>query len=320
MTEGSKPYYPWQERYPPALGLIPARDRSPLPDNAWRFPDTELILEKWRREQKSVGINMVVVSPNEGELPLKVLSYLLGGLQTAKALRNVGIHISTVRIINPCYLNHVCNDGDLDYQLAYGKNFIEQLKSWIGKHLPGMSDLEVVLDQGAVVQKDKHSGEIDMTLNLIKKKKLYEILLPRMTTHGSGTEQDLALYVLGHPQAWQYTQGGMFISRGSEQGTINCMPQSEMLFLLAMSEMGVDIDPQASGIVTLISQRAVSAPYYQIIVNEPLLDWGVTANDMQNMSGCLRRNSGNHKTAEVLRSLGYLRFFLQNCNVQTYLF
>src|SRR4030042_2138784 len=146
--EHTKIYYPWQERNLIELSLIKQGGLKILPDCDWLFPGTGEILESWIEQQKPIMVNTVIVSPNEGELPLRAMCYLLGAAQTMSALKTRDFNTKALRVINPCHLNVYCDGGNLDYQLSYGERLVRNFNEWINRHFPDLTDIQIILDQG----------------------------------------------------------------------------------------------------------------------------------------------------------------------------
>jgi len=301
-----KIYYPWQDRYPKELGLVRPGELRILPDCAWIFPQTEEILEKWKNRHNSVIINTVVVSPNEGELPLRVMSYLLGAAQMIQSLRRFGLKVDGLRVINPGYLNVYCDGGNIGYQLSYGQRLIGDLQNWMKKYFPDLSNVQLILDQGAPIDEDRVMVCARDYVAKINPAILDEA--QRRVKDHNAQEDRIALYLLAHPLAWQYEAAlDMFMPRDEGATVINYMPQSEMFYLATMRQAGVQIDPLTSDVVTSISRRIIHTPYYPLREDELTLDWSIDANTLQNTMTNLRPMSGNTHIAEILSCLGHIR-------------
>lgn len=311
MSKEGKIYYPWQETYPRELGLAQSRGLRELPDCAWAFPETDNVLNKWKYQQKQITVNTVVVSPNEGELPMRAMSYLIGAAQLADNLKKGGWHIAMTRIINPCYLNVYCDEGNLRYQLAYGQNLLENMRTWIEHNIPDIADIPLVIDQGSPITDSIQSNADVYAANIHDK--TYSVLTERITNH-SGFNDRAAVYLMAHPFAWQYAQTTepLFFQKAEGDAVINYMPQSEMLFLTTMKQAEIEIQPERSNVVTLISRRLINAPYYFLKEDEPPTSWLVQATDIQNYMTDLRPRAGHMHYAEILANLGYIRTIMQN--------
>lgn len=349
--------YPWQEQYFSELGLVPPGKELNklegilcLPDCGGLLPESGVVLQEWKKANTPIGLNIVVVSPNEGDLPLRVLSYLATACQTIQALSNFGLTVTTLRIINPCYLNVLCNGGNVNYQIQYGEQLKNQFVLWMKKHFPYLltTGVEVVLDQGVNVldQGIDSNGILQYARNFAaeiayRNLELWETLLQRSENNsyqqGSPQEEAMildnedrtAVYVSAHPLAWQYTQTQknelLFKARKVKVGgVINFMPQSELLFLKAMQYGGIPISPTESGVVTTVSRMIIHPPYYPLMTElegEKLKDslalrWDINATDLQNLLTSMKRFSGCYEGAEILDCLGHLRALLQESNRQ----
>lgn len=310
--------YAWQLEHPRALGLVSARDLE-LPDCRWVTPNTTILLDQLRTVSSGtpVEMNIVIVSPNEGQLPLRTMAYVINTARNIRTLRSKGIPVNTVRVINPCHLNAFCDDGNAESQIAYGKQFMAGMTSWVYERFPDLQDLGWMLDQGfpidgnlneLMVRARQYASQIGHT-------DLFQSVITRMERHGGQSEDVAALYLLGHPYAWRYSPDGlMFNGRVGNSVSLNYLPQSEMLYLRTMNDAGVDISGVTRSIGTMVSNQIVHAPYLWISESEPPLNWQIDQTDLIAERGKWTSNSNlNHTLAgkEIMGSMGTILKFLQ---------
>lgn len=329
--------YPWQKTYIEELGLRRVLIGDPklniaLP--ALVFPETLTTLEQWRREGNPITINTVVVSPNSGTPTLRVLTYLHEALMVAVALRKLGFQVDSLRIINPCYLNVLCNGGNLGYQKRSGIVLAENLRRWITNYHELQTNFEIDLDQGAEIDENMLPQLIefarkfalaldpDIFQQFVEKWQRHRYDSDGQETTNLDPEDATSLYILAHPEAWQYyesTEGQLFGFRPRAGCVLNYMPQSELPFVDAMIRAGVQVR-QDDKVGTAFSIKHISPPYYPLRPDEPCLPSGwwwrkfkvkYLVNYLQNLMTELRRSSGSHSVAEMLDCLGDFRASLQ---------
>ena len=306
--------YPWQQLYPNKIGLLPRGDLDILPDCAWIMPGTAKALNQWRDGNMFAQMNIVLVSPNEGNLPMRSLSYVINALRIIRSLKTTGINLNRLRIINPCYLNVYGDGGDLNRQLRSGQEFGDNLKKWIEESVVDLKDLEISIDTGKEIPEDKELFKKSHDFTSRVEVETTRSILGRVNNH-SQTGQSAALYLYGHPIAWQYKQDErLFDAKQKSSSVVNFMPQSELLFLLAMKQAGVILSPEKGGVVTIVSKNIISAPYYFLESREPLLDWSnISQSAIQTLRQQFKKTplAGSLHGKEIMGSLGNILKFIQ---------
>jgi hypothetical protein len=302
----------WSRPYATKLKLEDGKtSQIGLPDCAWTFPDTGEVLSQWADSKRKVELNLVIVSPDNGELPIRALSYTAGAMEAASALLAKGIQVRWLRMINPCYLNAYCDDGNLTNQLAHGGKFAETLAKF-KERLTDLRGVEIKLDQGkpiiAVTDQAKKLGATLQTESL-------DILRERMNRHAQNPDEDkLTLYAWAHAPAWRYARDPqIFDNREDETSSVNYMPRSEMSFVNALSNAGIDVTPTATDTVSIFSNRIRHAPYLPIgsAPDEPRLAWNLSAADLSSINSQLSKNCGDPRRAEILSCTRHLQSFMQ---------
>lgn len=308
----------WENEYQSRLqeaGLSIIQGRlSPFPDCRYFFDQSDKLLSQWKAEKKPISINVVVVSPNNGQLPLRTISYLAGAINTISQLQQNGFDVKRLTIINPCHINAFCDfaSTNLEYQLVYG----QQIQSYASQ-LAEINNvkIDVVLNQGNEIDAQHKDEAIVLSERLRTSPEVFDLLNERMTAHGGVSHDSWLYYLASHPSAWGYTNNGFFQPAPEEFGIINYMPLSEQAFLWAMAMAGIKLSPEQTRVVTVLSDKFISAPYYfkGPETSNGAFDINNPPTETQILKQCdwFNTNKGNVQLREVVPAYQYLALMIR---------
>lgn len=285
---------------------------------AWRSVNTEIGLRQWAESQTPVEMSIVMIPPGDDirQLPLKALGYVESAFSVVRSLRERhGLDISSLRILCPIHLNVAADGGNVETKRTNAATIYRIITEYAREFHPELH-ISIHLDTGNPIDETVLS-QIEPTIRRLQKHDTVvgELsLAARRHSEIIGDspeeiERRTILYLIGHGPAWGYsTPEPLFSHNGvyRPEGRIVFAPRSELRFLTLALEAGLIAVKDATKIVTLISGKQATAPYYSYFPDEPTIGDLLDGEHLEVLRARMRTKQGDPRGSDVISNLNML--------------
>jgi len=239
--------------------------------------NTPTLVQEWKNSGTPVELSIVVVSSHRDLMrtPSGALAYLASSYRFAKQARADGIHINTIRILDPVEINiHVTcrNTREAALQRANAEAFYNLAVTYKQVYHPELDEVKVTLDTGKHITKETLE-ELSARMQRLKTtnpglvEELTQELGPRALKHRknghdtSNIDVEIISYILAHPEAWGHSDEEILFEKNGFQ-RINFVPASELDYCVKMRRAQSIWQRSQNNIATVVSNKFQTAPYH----------------------------------------------------------
>lgn len=265
----------------------------------------------------------------EPRMPLRQLAYFLEVCQIAEAIKKQGLDIQELRIICPCYLNHLVNGINAQEQMARAFQAEEWFKM-VKDRFSSLANVPLRFDFGQPINNENEQN-LDAVGEMVREaisERLAALFGQMASNHSlsSAVAPELApfLYLFDHGPAWGITsqKGISYFPPSSEALAVCFMPQSELPFIAGIAELVNSGLSSWQTSVALFSSRHVYPPYYRTSWEQSeLASFDLNGqlslppkSQLSQLVAVLRgpnnRNSGDKNIARLIEPLNHLQVWL----------